>query len=948
MAALLFPNATTARRALGQAAIAAVRHGHFFLRNADSLGRTLAQRNWAARFDRQTANSQFSTAAVVSTNRELSGAVEHTNTKLSRELALAALDQCVATSDLADTEVALGLVQVLKSQHVWEDCINCLNLLLNVRPDLFGKNYTDKRFTQVGGSMLSNADQEVLCALLEAILSARFAALPDRRLAGLTAIQVLCDYGVSTLDPELGPLHIRALGFASDAAALDNALKELLPHGTLSQSMQYEIALAYARCLQPEAALEHLATVGNLAKELQIEAQTALSLSFAERADMDRAYELLTHLSNNESLWTSEQTTYDKVATVCQLELRILHASMLSVIPRLPFTKNFHTYASRHCSRVYTTHYDEKINGLLAETIARLRKHVDRGMWKRLGIDRLVFSCECLAYAMAQTAGTRESIVSLSDLRKRLHSLERDMALALTQLRGDGEKTATVHTLEPSSAPLRQFLWAIALATKHSQHKRLEIIRAELEHAARCIPGFVPSVADLEPALVTALPSNMWKTSCKGNFKSDAAFMLSDEFLCKPTLTSAHPYTAQLMQLAQKAWRKASSDHRLFPLCIWIAVTQGAERQALSILNEAFEVAQIRIKPGSLALVHSRDMLLYEQLFAVLSQFKQGAKLATSKVFAAMRQQSAPVALAPRNASMLLYCCVQERNWPVAGEVVSALESLPDYAIPPKIQELYMRVAAVCGQTAKALSIFHHLNYGARYTQINEPSFALLILHSGDSRASAADAERVFDVWVRIMDHQGRATVALVQKWDSVNRVARSRPNPFLPVSGAPLEQVLESVGIARCAPGSLSNKHFLRDWEYSMIMALVGSYIRAGLVEQAAVWEQWILAALRDRQLHLSPSLIASTAHVQRRHLKRDTWDGMKACLDYLVAIDKNIPVGLFLNSSFYKNQALVLQSIAAKIRDDANGALSSQIKHHLVQNSNAQHIFDKIRKLA
>ncbi|KAJ2023523.1 hypothetical protein GGI06_001378, partial [Coemansia sp. S85] len=417
---------------------------------------------------------------------------------------------------LSDTQVTLGLINVLKRQYVWEDCLNCLNLILNLRPELFGKEYTDKRFTRVGDVSLKDVDPPLLRALFDAVLSAHFAALPDRRLAGLTALQMLSDAEISLVDPVFGPTYVRALGFASEAGTLKKALAAL-SNLALSPEMQFEIGLALARCMQPDNAQEALAKATGLTAEQRIEARLAVSLSLAECTNMDGAYEHLESLRNNESLWTSEQTACDKDVTVWMAELRILYASMMSVLPRLPFTENFHSFASRGHSRMFTVQFVEKISRLLEGTVANLRKGLDRDRWSLLGFDRMVFNCECLAFVMSSTTTNQAFEVSISTLSKRLHSLERAMtqSLAVTEVHK--------HIAEPGMGSLRHFLWAIAMTTKLPQSRRLEIIIVELDHAIKQVPRFVPSVADLEPALVAALPPDMWSTSLRGNFKAQAA-----------------------------------------------------------------------------------------------------------------------------------------------------------------------------------------------------------------------------------------------------------------------------------------------------------------------------------------------------------------------------------------------------------------------------------------
>ncbi|KAJ2459212.1 hypothetical protein GGF42_001609 [Coemansia sp. RSA 2424] len=975
MSALLFPQAPAVRRAVGQAARAvATGHNRRLHLHAERLCSRLAICNDTTQIAHNAARRQLSTTAARFVDRPVtrSDDTQVDAVVVSREQALAELASCASDaaaayrlvcamrergllqnkagaathSVLLDTKVTLGLVRVLEQQHVWEDCLNCLNLVLNMRPDLLGKEYTDKRFTQIGGASLKDTDPAVLHALANAVLSRRFVALPERRLAGLTAVQILCDGGISPLDPALGSAYIRALGFVSDKKSLGKAL-QALSRQARTPNMQYEIALAHARCMQPAAALGALAKTTGLTKEQRIEARLAVALSLADCADMDGAYEQFESLRNDETLWTSDQATYDQLVSVRITELHILYASMMSMLPRRPFTENFHTHASRGHSRVFTAQYAERISQLLKETIACLRKDLDRERWRLFGVDRLVFHCECLAFAMTPATPHLKPDISIGVLKKRLHSLERGMAQQLDRA-AEGEAQLSAYVAEPGMSSLRHFLWAIALATNIPQGKRLGIIQTELDHAKQRVPGFVLSVAELEPALVAALPPNVWSMALKGNFKAEAAFMLSDELMNSPGLISMHPYTEQLLDMAQVAWRQISSDNRLFPLCIWIAAAQGNHQMAKHFVDEACQVAQVRVLPGSLALVNARDRTFYEQMFAAMSTSKRCAALAITKLRPAMRRQRMPVALGPRVATTLLSCCVRIGNLPIATDAVATLEALPDYAVPPKILELLMRVCAVSGQTDKALSIFQHLNYGAKHTQVNEPSFVLLMVHLGLMRSSLARAEHVFDVWMQIMGHQGRISAALVEFWSLLRPSidSQSGRNPLLPASGVSVAQALEAVGIPRSSPGAMSDKHFLRDWEYIMVMELVAAYISAGHSHRVAAWEKCILDAIHAKHIHLGPTLIASTSRVQRQHLRRGGWDAIQACLDFVVAIDKNSAVGLFRKNSHYMNQAPILSAISELMRKDAGGSMAAQIKGHLEERK-ALHIFDKINKL-
>ncbi|KAJ2462457.1 hypothetical protein GGI03_004460 [Coemansia sp. RSA 2337] len=182
------------------------------------------------------------------------------------------------------------------------------------------------------------------------------------------------------------------------------------------------------------------------------------------------------------------------------------------------------------------------------------------------------------------------------------------------------------------------------------------------------------------------------------------------------------------------------------------------------------------------------------------------------------------------------------------------------------------------------------------------------------------------------MDYQGRISAALLEAWSLLGpgREACSKKNRLLPASGVSIEQALENVGVSRAESGSMSDQHFLRDWEFIMVMELVAAYVSAGLVDRVDAWEKLIVEALYEKKIHLGATLIASMARVQRQHLKHGDWEGIRACLSLVVAIDKNSEVGLFRKDSHYMNQAPVLRAISVIMRRDT-GSLSAQIKRYL-----------------
>ncbi|KAJ1956580.1 hypothetical protein GGI12_005269 [Dipsacomyces acuminosporus] len=577
---------------------------------------------------------------------------------------------------------------------------------------------------------------------------------------------------------------------------------------------------------------------------------------------------------------------------------------------------------------------------------------LERETWKHTGLDKLLFTCECMLYSMSQTAGKHQELIPISQLAKRLHSLEREFKRrALLHVASNNDRQAgLLRGAGTSTGPLRNFLWAVLFASKIPQQKKIDIIRGEVEHIQRLIPGVALSVADLEPALLAALPAALWRTARRGNFKDDSAFIPADEFICNFGRTSIHPYIERILDMAKAAELSQSSDHRLFPIRAWIAVLEGNLQRAMSVFKKSLEVAHLRVVPGSLAVANTRDHSFFEQMLCVASTFRRGADFATTHMRSAMRSQETSTPLTPRIATGLLYCCDTSRNFAVARDTIESLEALETHEISPKVSELYMRVCIACGEMAKALAIFDQLNYSSKHTQSGEPSFLHIIDYMGNSRLSAAGAEYAFATWLSIMDYQGRISPALMEQWQKagLSRDARGKRNMFLPESGLSVDQALQSVGIERRKPGSLSDRQFLRDWEYTMVMSLVGAYISAGYTERALVWEQWILHAIGNKQIRLSPALLNRTAHVQLKHISRGDWEGMRMCLDYVIAIDSSLGIGIFRKDTYYLNQAPVFKSVALAMSRDAasSGQLAAQIKSYLAERD-AAYILDKIYKL-
>ncbi|KAI9501365.1 hypothetical protein GGI25_004924 [Coemansia spiralis] len=843
---------------------------------------------------------------------------------------------------IQDAKVTLALAHVIQAQSDWEECLPCLNLIIEMRQDLLGKSRSSS--LHVASQDLS---LDALSTIFDVVLSPHFGAMPSRRFAGTTALQMLSDYDVVLNRERPRARMIRAIGFASDI----HALRRLLNKPTmqvLNLEEQYELALAYARCLQPQEAIDILAGLGDLSSDRKIETQLALCISFAEKSQFDKALENFEYLRTDKVLWTGESSMFDKSTTLLQTGVAIVYSSTLCVLPRLPFTNNLHSMGSTHCSPRFMPGYPRKIIDFYKSTVCELCKDDKSRKRSAKSINRLLFQTECLLYAMNKVTAVDMSAFSLSGLSKRLHSTQYDSAQSITLLmskqdkHGLNRRALEAYSTAIASGPLCHFLWAMLFA-KVSAGKRIGIVKTEIEHAIKSIPGYRPSVTELEPAILAFMPVSFWKAPMRGNFKDNSAFMVADELLAFLERSTVHPYWKNLLQMASDAYKMESTDHRLIPLCIWIARVQGLNDIAERFISEAISAPLVSVEPGSLALVNSRDNTFYEQMFSVLSTDRQWSNIAAVKLRAMMLQQSIPVYQTDRIAAALLYCCARSRNLPVARDVVSGLDAESEQMLSPRIKELFMRVCLRSGQVAKALSIFHHLNYDAYGNQIGEPSFVELVKYMGDIRGSVVGAEHAFDAWIQIMDHQGKVTRALVDKWQRVGllRESRNKPNAFVPRDEKTVSQALESIGIERKKTGSKSNKQYLRTWEYHMVMALIGAYINTGCLEKALLWEKWILDAIRNKDISMKPELILSTAHVQRRHLMRNTWEDARACLDYVLAINKNIEVAAFRQDMYYLNQRPVFKLLTKAIRTDADGQMAAMVKAYLIEN-NAEYLWN------
>ncbi|KAJ2616675.1 hypothetical protein H4S08_000677 [Coemansia sp. RSA 1365] len=826
---------------------------------------------------------------------------------------------------IEDTEVVLSLCNLIRKQHSWEYCVDILDLILEMR-------YTSQhpQHTHIGKLKV---DPIIPRVLIEAIISHRLFALPERRQAGLTALQVFSDFGFSPTNTSDLLLNIRICGFLSDARQLQRLSKPVIS-ADMTSELRIELSLAYARCLMPEESIALAAQLPTLSNVHNIEKTIALCISYAEKGMIDESQAQLTILKQNDSLWEN-QDTYDKVAVVHHTKLNAIYGMALTVIPRLPFTENLHTVASAHCSPRYLPGYSNRIAQMMASAVSDLRKNVDRQDWRRLGLHSHLFRCECMLFAMAHSGALKSIDISLADLAKRLHSLQNELVRSMASHTSAGScQDAMLCGGDYASTLLRHFLWAVVFMRERSRVKQIDIIWTELKHAQKFIPGFKLSAADLEPAFLIALPRIVLAKSNAGNFKENSAFMLADEFLCNTGRAGNHTFVSELMHWAETAWCSSRSDHRLFPLCILLAAMQGKSNLALKITDLALSFPQIRISHGSLGMVNSRNSVFYQRMAMVLSTFRAGSDLALTLLRSRMQSQSSPEALTERMAVAFMYCCVRSRNESVAKDIITALETRENHPISPRVQELYMRACIRSGQISTALAASRHLNYEGKSTQIGESSFVEFLNYMADQRVSATAAEHIFDVWLQIENYKGRATIALVDKWNTceLGRSTAMTSNKLLPNEGISVINALEKAGVSAAASGSRSNKHFLRDWEYHMVMSLISAYINAGLPKRATQWELWIREAIHNKKLFMKPELLVRAARLIMRHLERGTWAHIQASLDLLIAIDNNLGKGHLIKKVAYLSLLPVYRAFSELFSKRDNGEqLMVQIREYL-----------------
>ncbi|KAJ1836925.1 hypothetical protein LPJ73_007565, partial [Coemansia sp. RSA 2703] len=436
---------------------------------------------------------------------------------------------------LLDASVAAQLTQAIAGHHTWEQSASLVDMLVEMRAVGQGRQPMDPRFVRTGRAV-DGADPRVVERLAHAVLAPQYAGLPDRRLAGLTAKQLLADYRVPPEAYRL--LAIRAEGYASRGRALHRLLHTL---GALTPAERFEAALAHARCLDAAAA-ETLLGALQLSPAQRHEAHEALALCAAENGDLARALRLAEHVPDEPSL---------------RVRLWIARAAAMSVVPRRPFSEPFHTLLSAHRSRLFDAAYAGHVAAAFDAAVKAVHgaeEHV-RGR-----LDALVFSAECAVHAMRRstrvpgTPETPETAETPTWLEQRLAAMQ-DALAAQMAARGVTRDSPCAAPLAHAfgSPPLRQFLWAQqfdATLTQHPRRKRW-LMLSWLNRTCATLPCYILSAPDLTPALVSCLPPTVWTQEPVGGQRADAAFEAADGFLL--AFERQQPADAPTLDVQRKA-----------------------------------------------------------------------------------------------------------------------------------------------------------------------------------------------------------------------------------------------------------------------------------------------------------------------------------------------------------------------------------------------------------
>ncbi|KAJ2554034.1 hypothetical protein EV175_002730 [Coemansia sp. RSA 1933] len=832
-----------------------------------------------------------------------------------------------------DRMVTLALVQVIRSGHIWEECLPCLNLILEVHKNTVGQISIDSYDT------VGVVGVDVLVSVVEAILSPHFALMPSRNLAGLTAQQIIADYSTMVNMTKHLSLVIRATGFSSDIQNLLQ-LVEMLPMDLLTQADQFELILAYARCQRPATALELMRKMYDLSTEQKIELHAAMCVSLAETANVRDAIEHYKNLSSDSQLWEGQSpadSAFDRIVTPLLTALAMCYSSALCMLPRLPFTENIHSTASSHYRAPASQEYASIVLGFHNQTTAALQEQCSEAQWEKYGVSRSVFFADCMLNAANQSlTSSVDSTDNLDKLAKRLRALQNDIVKCDHVGSSDRHMYGPMQTAQlPAlvSGLVRHYLWAAVFSPCTSSHIR-KIVQAELEHVQSLFPDYIPSVADLEPALVAFLPETLRSLEHQGNFVQNSAFMLTDSVLSMPRMSDTDPYVARLLVMSRRAWSLESTDHRLYPLYIWLLVLKGQTPQTQGILDYAMRSSPVKIKPGTLALVKIHDQMFFERILTMASTYRRGSDYAISRLRSMIQNRGSATTMTERMATAILYCCERSRSFPAAIDTINTLDAKDRDLATPRIKELFMRVCFVSGQITRGMSLFHHLNYDAKGTQVGSPSFAQIVNYMGCTRGSVVGAEHAFGAWTQIAPYSSGITQEVVDKWNEtgMTRMAQTTPNAFMPQNES-VSKVMNRLRLSRIEDNATAPGLFISQWEFEMVMMLVSAYVGTGEYDKARPWEKWLLDAVGSGTLRLQPEHAGTLESVQKLHMVRGSWEGMQACLEYMVAMNANISGGILGQLVYFRYQRNIIFELARRIRDDKSGDLVDKIRSCLEQ---------------
>ncbi|KAJ1720868.1 hypothetical protein LPJ53_004540 [Coemansia erecta] len=833
---------------------------------------------------------------------------------------------------LQDALVAGHLTRAISGHHEWEESASLVDLLVEMRPVGLNRQPLDARFVRTG-RVVPGVGRETVGRLAAAVLSPQYAALPERRLAGLTAQQLLADYSV---DPDRRRvLSIRAEGFASRGRALRRLLATL---GELRGAERVEAGVAHARCMDAPEASALLAGACSLDTPGGREAHVALALCVAESGDAQAALLMAEQVAGEEGL---------------RLRLWIARAGALAVVPRRPLSQPFHTLASAHRSRTFAAGLAGHVARAFEET-ARLVGAAEEGVRRRL--DKLLFSAECAVHAMQRSTRAAcarpEQPAASGDagesahLPRRLGALQGALAAQMAAqgvTRDSACAAALAHAF--GSAPLRQLLWAQqfdAALTLRPARKQRQML-AHVDRTCAELPGYAPSAADLWPALVACLPPGVWTQEARGAFRDDAAFEAADGFLAARARAVVDEAARNLLAKAQAVLRDGrlgrAGHVRLHALCVWLLLAHGDVAGALRAARRALRAAPVALEEGALALRHVRTPALFAMLLPALAQARPTADFALAHVLPLL-----PRTLSPRLAAAVLRCCATARNASVALDVLARLPA-GEARRPAKVRELLLRALLRGGRVTAALQEFRSLCYDTRGAAPGDATFAALVGHMAGARASVRGAEHAFDAWFKVAAHQGRVGRALAEHYGAVGVTRDARAtlarSPFAPASGASPGEALAALGEPAAAPQRYASARFLRMSELRVVVALVAGYVRAGLLERARLWEQWIVAALAAGRLAARPEVVACLAVVQRRHVARRAAEDVRACVDLLVAVDGAAGGRLMERPSLLINQGGVVRALGDLAREDPR--MRAVLVDHLAQ-ARATHLLRHI----